>query len=776
MAQAVYEGFILSRQQFNQQGKLCLCYWLMTPQGPAKVIIPDQQSVFFIRQSDLAQAKSLINEHGLQCDIKLLSLKHFDGEPVAACYFSSNQHLFQAKQYFSQHMRLYEDDIRHCDRYLMERFIKGGVWVSGKVKQRNGYTEITDAKLKENPDYKPNLSMLSLDIECDGQGVLFSVGLFSEHYKSVIMIGAPQQTEQSIIWVEDEIELLQVLMQQVKAIDPDVIVGWNVIEFDFVVLAERAEALGLDLCLGRDNASIDIYKGNYVRVLISGRVVIDGIDTMKNATYHFPSFSLANVASEILGEQKLIQQDNRLSEIIRQFNEDKLALAAYNLQDCMLVLSIFKKLNLLEFAIVRTQMTGLELEKMGGSVAAFINLYLPLLHRSGYIAPNLAEHGVSFESPGGYVMESKPGLYKNVLVLDFKSLYPSIIRTFFIDPLGLIKGLENQENALEGFNGGYFSTSTHHLPKLVEQLSEKRQNAKEQGDAMLSQAIKIIMNSLYGVLGSKGCRFYDPRLSSSITLRGHQIMQTTRKWLESWGYEVIYGDTDSTFVALPEELTGEQSHEIGKALQRKINQTWSLECEERFGIQSHLEIEFETHYSPFFMPTIRGQETGSKKRYVGRVEKDGHSELVFKGMETVRSDWTDIAKSFQKELVETLFSEGDLESVAQKYIEQILSGKNDHLLIYKKRLGKPLEQYVKNIPPHVRAAKTLPNSADITFNKGTIIKYYISKSGPTAVLSCHDVQQVDYEHYIQKQIMPILKMFLFNFNEPILASKQQKLF
>ena len=748
----------------------------MTPQGPAKVIIPDQQSVFFIRQSDLAQAKSLINEHGLQCDIKLLSLKHFDGEPVAACYFSSNQHLFQVKQRFSKHMRLYEDDIRHCDRYLMERFIKGGVWVNGKVKQRSGYIEITDAKLKENPNYKPNLSMLSLDIECDGQGVLFSVGLVSEHYKGVIMIGAPQQAEQSIIWVEDEIELLQVLMQQVKAIDPDVIVGWNVIEFDFVVLAERAEALGIDLCLGRDNAAIDIYKGNYVRVLISGRVVIDGIDTMKNATYHFPSFSLANVASEILGEQKLIQQDNRLSEIIRQFNEDKPALAAYNLQDCMLVLSIFEKLNLLEFAIVRTQMTGLELEKMGGSVAAFINLYLPLLHRSGYIAPNLAEHGLSFESPGGYVMESKPGLYKNVLVLDFKSLYPSIIRTFFIDPLGLIKGLESQDNALEGFNGGYFSKTTHHLPKLVEQLAEKRQNAKEQGDAMLSQAIKIIMNSLYGVLGSKGCRFYDPRLSSSITLRGHQIMQTTRKWLESWGYEVIYGDTDSTFVALPEELTGEQSHEIGKALQRKINQTWSLECEEHFGIQSHLEIEFETHYSPFFMPTIRGQETGSKKRYVGRVEKNGHSELVFKGMETVRSDWTDIAKLFQKELVETLFSEGALESVAQKYITKILSGENDHLLIYKKRLGKPLEQYVKNIPPHARAARNLPNSADFTLSKGTIINYYISKSGPVAVRDEQDIKQVDYEHYIQKQIMPILKMFHVNINESTITNKQQNLF
>ena len=135
----------------------------------------------------------------------------------------------------------------------------------------------------------------------------------------------------------------------------------------------------------------------------------------------------------MLNESKLIKTDNRLTEIVRQFNEDKLALAAYNRQDCILVNQIFEKLKLFEFAIVRTQITGLELERMGGSVAAFTNLYLPLLHRSGYVAPNLGDHGLSFESPGGYVMESTPGLYKNVLVLDFKSLYPSIMRTFCIE-------------------------------------------------------------------------------------------------------------------------------------------------------------------------------------------------------------------------------------------------------------------------------------------------------------------------------------------------------
>ena len=461
----------------------------MTNEGPAKVIIPKQHAVFFIRQSDLELANQLLGDEDINCDIKPLSLKHFDGELVAGCYCVSTHHLYLVKKCLSHHIRLYEDDIRHCDRYLMERFVKGGVWVTGHIEQREGYFEIIDAKLKQNPDYKPLLSMLSLDIECDAHGVLFSIGLANEQFNTVIMIGPPQDCTQNIIWVNDEIELLRVLMRQINVIDPDVIIGWNVIEFDFVVLAERAEALGISLCLGRDNQPLDVYKGNYVRVSVSGRVVIDGIDTMKNATYRYPSFSLANVASEILDEKKLIEQDNKLSEIIRQFHEDKLALAAYNLKDCLLVLSIFKKLDLLNFAIVRTQITGLELEKMGGSVAAFTNLYLPLLHRSGYIAPNLGEHNLSFESPGGYVMESKPGLYKNVLVLDFKSLYPSIIRTFCIDPLGLIKGVEKSAESIEGFNGGYFSFTEHHLPLLVKQLAAKRQNAKVQGDAMLSQAI-----------------------------------------------------------------------------------------------------------------------------------------------------------------------------------------------------------------------------------------------------------------------------------------------
>ncbi|WP_125779093.1 DNA polymerase II [Pseudoalteromonas rubra] len=757
MAQAVYQGFILSRQQIHLNNRLHLCYWLKSREGLLKVITQPQQAVLFIRTEDTARAQQRLSAHLKGVEFRPLTLKHFDQSPVSGLYCRTLSDYYQCKEQLSDYITLYEADIRHADRYLMERFIRGGAWVTGQAVKKAGFIEIQQARLKPAPQFVPELSMLSLDIECSGEGVLFSVGLVCQAQRRVIMIGEPQASDVDVCWVNDELSLLQALVEELNRLDPDVIIGWNVIEFDCAVLNERAEALGVTLSVGRDGSPMQVSKGNFTRVLIPGRVVLDGIDTMKNATYHFETFKLSYVAQQVLGESKLLTQDDRLEEIIRLFHHDKPALASYNLQDCVLVWDIFIKLSLLEFAIARTQLTGLELERMGGSVAAFTNLYLPLLHRSGYIAPNLGEHGLTFDSPGGYVMDSRPGLYQNVLVLDFKSLYPSIIRTFHIDPMGLIEGLRAPEEAIPGFNKGAFSRAHHHLPELVAQLAQARQEAKDRGDKMLQQAIKIIMNSLYGVLGSRGCRFYDPRLSSSITLRGHEIMQTTRRWIEGMGYEVIYGDTDSTFVCVPESLSSEQCRQLGERLMKEINQRWAQHIDSQFSLPSYLEIEFETHYSPFFMPTIRGQETGSKKRYVGQVQTAAGAELVFKGLETVRSDWTEIAKAYQQTVIRALFDKEDVIAVTEQYIALINSGEVDDKLVYKKRLGKPLNAYLKNIPPHVRAAKEAHSTgSNRALGKGSQVAYYISTTGPRLVQG--GLSNPDYSHYIEKQILPIYQM------------------
>ena len=150
-------------------------------------------------------------------------------------------------------------------------------------------------------------------------------------------------------------------------------------------------------------------------------------------------------------------------------------------------------------------------------------------------------------------MDSRPGLYDSVLVLDYKSLYPSIIRTFLIDPVGLVEGLAQPDDAhsTEGFLLAPLLAEKHCLPGDCQETSGTagmRPNATD--NKPLSQALKIIMNAFYGVLGTSACRFFDPRLASSITMRGHAIMRQTKALIEAKGYDVIYGDTDSTFVWL----------------------------------------------------------------------------------------------------------------------------------------------------------------------------------------------------------------------------------
>ncbi|WP_286257890.1 DNA polymerase II [Pseudoalteromonas apostichopi] len=777
-------GFILSKEAFDSSTGVTFVFWLWCKHGPLKVLVEQQEVVFFIPDNQVSAAERLLQSQNIYVRFADAKLKNFQNQSVICCYFNSLKDYYRAiKILKSSQIVTFEDDVRPIDRFLMERFIKGSVWVKGEIHTRSDFRLLKKAKLKPNNEFKPNFKLVSIDIECNGDGVLFSIGLVGDGIDKVLMIGRPESTAEldyQINWCEDEIDLLSQFETEIQRIDPDVLIGWNVIEFDFSVLHARAEALGISLKLGRNKEKMRLREGNFTRITIPGRVVVDGIDTLKNATYHYDSFSLANVASIELGEEKLISTDNRLEEIIRQFNEEKLSLANYNRQDCILVLRIFEKLKLLDFAVVRSQLTGLELERMGGSVAAFTNLYLPLLHRSGYVAPNLGDHGLSFDSPGGYVMSSQPGLYQNILVLDYKSLYPSIMRTFCIDPLGLIEGLKKPDNAIEGFNQAQFSRTEHHLPELIRELAATRQIAKDKDQPMLSQAIKIIMNSLYGVLGSKGCRFYDPRLSSSITLRGHEIMQTTKQWIEEWGYEVIYGDTDSTFVRLDDDLNSHDCNEIGTKLAKKINKCWQIKLLQDYKIDSFLEIEFETHYSPFFMPTIRGKTTGSKKRYVGKVGKNGASKLVFKGMETVRSDWTELAHKFQTELFEILFSENYgpqlIVQAFDRYVKKLYAGEFDSSLIYRKRLGQHLTDYQKNIPPHVKAAKQhLADNPHLVFQRGQIIEYVYTASGAEYYIGKHNY---DYSIYVNKQLLPIAEMIVVDLGTIVssLSDRQIQLF
>ena len=772
-------GFLLTRHWRDTPDGTEVVFWLATDDGPRRLCLPPQTSVAFVPAEQREQAAQVLaNERGWE--LRALSLHDFHHRPVLGLYCGQYRQL----QKLSKRLRefgidVYEADIRPPERYLMERFITAPVLIG-------------EAQLKPAQGYRPTLRLASLDIETTAHGDLYSIALEGCGQRQVYMLGPPNggnaALDFDLVYCDDRPQMLERLNDWMARHDPDAIIGWNLVQFDLRVLRKHAERYNIPLRFGRDGSDMEWRehggKQQHFFAAAAGRLIIDGIEALKSATWSFPSFSLEHVSQTLLGEGKSIDNPyQRMAEIDRRFAEDKPALARYNLKDCELVTRIFAKTELLTFLLERASVTGLAADRSGGSVAAFEHLYMPMMHRQGFVAPNLGDIAGE-NSPGGYVMDSRSGLYDSVLVLDYKSLYPSIIRTFLIDPVGLVEGMRTQDESatVEGFLGARFARDKHCLPAIVKQIWDGRDAAKREQNKALSQALKIIMNAFYGVLGSSGCRFFDPRLASSITLRGQQIMHLTCQLIEEQGYQVIYGDTDSTFVWLKHAHSEEKAAEIGRALVGHVNRWLVQHLREKFNLDSALELQFETHYRRFLMPTIRGSEEGSKKRYAGLVHKsDGTEQMIYKGLETVRSDWTPLAQQFQQALYARIFKGQPYQEYVRDYVQRTAKGEFDELLVYRKRLRRPLDDYERNVPPHVRAARVADDfnrqqGRPLQYQSGGWIRYVITVAGPEPLETRR--APIDYHHYLTRQLQPVADAILPFVQDDFtaLTSPQQSLF
>ncbi|WP_020202503.1 DNA polymerase II [Cupriavidus sp. WS] len=768
------QGFLLTRHWRDTAAGAEVEFWLATDDGPRHVRLAPQQSVAFIPAEHGERATQVLRgERGFE--LKPLPLTDFHQRPVLGLYCPQYRQLGKLEKLLREYgVDVYEADIRPTDRYLMERFINAPVWFGGEPPAPGSAGPLLNTQMKPAPDYRPRLKLVSLDIETTAHGELYSIALEGCGQRQVYMLGPPNGNADGIDfdleYCASHADMLERLNQWMARHDPDVLIGWNVVQFDLRVLQKHADRYRVPLRFGRGGGLLEWrehgFKQEHYFASAAGRLIVDGIEALRSATWNFPSFSLESVAQTLLGEGKSIDNPyQRMAEIDRRFAEDKPALARYNLKDCELVTRIFARTELLHFLLERAAVTGLAADRSGGSVAAFSHLYMPLMHRQGYVAPNLGdvpEQG----SPGGFVMDSRPGLYDSVLVLDYKSLYPSIIRTFLIDPVGLVEGMQHPSDAdsVPGFRGARFSRGKHSLPAIVSQIWQEREAAKRQRNQPLSQALKIIMNAFYGVLGSSGCRFFDPRLASSITMRGHEIMHRTRELIEARGYEVIYGDTDSTFVWLKHPHSERDAQQLGRALVEHVNQWWRDHLRAAYGLESALELEFDTHYHRFLMPTVRGAEQGSKKRYAGLVtDEHGNEEMVFKGLETVRTDWTPLAQRFQQELYQRVFKKQPYREYVQDYVARTLGGEFDDLLVYRKRLRRPLEAYQRNVPPHVRAARAADEfnqreGRPLQYQNGGWISYVMTTAGPEPLETRRGA--LDYDHYLERQLQPVADAIL----------------
>ena len=751
MPEVSRDCFLLTRQWRDTPSGLELSFWGCSESGPVRVVVEGERAVAFIPREAvlpprIAEAPDITR--------RPLALRDLEGKAVDGLYFRYQRALVEARELLRRHgVQVLESDLKPSDRYLMERFIGAAFHVSGEARERGTHLELRNPVMRR-ASFRPHFEHAAIDIETSGfDGRLYSIAVSAGNRHRVFMVtdrtlDAP---ELALVCCRDEREALRRFFHWMSRLDPDLILGWNVLNFDLEFLERRCEAAGVGFALARGGEGARILQPQSpggVRVArVPGRVVLDGIDLLRASFRTFESFELEHVSQAMLGRGKRLSAvADKLAEIARLYREDPIELARYNLEDCRLVEEIFERAHLADFAMRRAEITGLAMDRLGGSVAAFDHLYLPRLHRRGRVARDVgAAPGDSEGSPGGYVLDSKPGLHDDVLLLDFKSLYPSIIRTFQIDPFGLA---EPGTDPVPGFAGAAFAREGAILPDLVAELGAVREEAKTAGDGALSQAVKILMNSLYGVLGTSACRFFDPRLATSITRRGHEIIQKSRDFIEARGYPVIYGDTDSLFLLLPARSDEGRAAAAGEELARALNVWWRGEIAREHRLESFLEAEFETHFLRFLMPTVRGERTGSKKRYAGLVrDANGDFDVVFKGLESVRTDWTPLARTFQRELYRRVFLEEPFEEYVRGTLDDLQAGRLDDQLVYRKRLRRPVAEYTHNVPPHVQAAAKLARP-------GRWVSYVITRGGPEPVAGAAGRPRPDHEHYRERQLAP----------------------
>ena len=660
-----------------------------------------------------------------------------------------------------------------------------------------GETVVFDEPEVEPARWVPELTSLSLDIETDPKVQrLLSVALWGCGAREVLLVcpdaAARAACPAAAVPCDSEAELLIELCRRVRALDPDVVTGWNIIDFDVPVLIRRAAELRVPLELGRAPGAVRQRgesrgrggDGGRTRrfsdsIFIPGRVVLDGIRLLRAVSYRLDSYALDNAAREILGEGKTLGGADHVARIMHTYRHDPERFVEYNLTDARLVLEILDKLDLVPFTAERSALTGMPPDRVGSSIAAFDFLYLSRLHARGVVAPSVGagprggngngngngngdgdgdgdgNGGAASREPmhGGHILKPRPGLHEDVLVFDFKSLYPSIIRTFQIDPLGLIR-VESAAHrsaggeVIEAPNGARFRRRRGILTELLDELFTSRERAKAAGNTIASNAIKVLMNSFYGVLGTSACRFSHPLLANAITSFGKHFLLWAKRWMEQRGLSVLYGDTDSLFVA-GSGGTG------GTALAKRLNADLAAYVAAAWQVRSYLEMEFETRYERLLLPSVRGGGRGATKRYVGLTG----GKLQFTGMEVVRRDWTALAREVQRELYRRLFAGEPVEEYLRAVIGEVTAGRRDEQLVYHKALRKEAGNYRARAPHVVAARKQAAAGPGEPAGLRGIVDYVITVEGPEPAAGRH--HRIDYEHYVERQIRPVA--------EPVLA-------
>ena len=550
-------------------------------------------------------------------------------------------------------------DIPFVHRFLYDKHL--GLTVAFEAEDepeevRKGYTVSTVLRIVTSPTdirpadpFRPSLRILSFDIEnAIRERTIFTICGVAE--------GAGRERRTFQISNTDERAMLEEFARIILVDDPDVITGYNIGGYDFPLLEERAKALGLTgLPISRKRSTPEATGGGDRLWKMTGRIVADAWWSARRELRPKQE-SLQYVARTLLNDTKL-DVDRR--NISAEWAKDPVRVMEYCEHDADLALRILLRLRSMEKAADLATVAHLPLEEgLNGRTSLFIDsILIPRADAEHVGVPMTNRAGRDAPIEGGYVHAIRPGIYQWVVVLDFKSMYPSIIIS-----KNLCFTTLSPEGTIVAPSGARFLAPEVRkgiIPGILSDLLAERDRFRQLARTAtspelqsyydgLQNAVKVLMNSFYGVLASSFYRFTNKDIGSAITAFSREEITSIIKDLEKDHHEVVYSDTDSVFVKSPVP-TLEGSKEFGASTAKRFT-------------HEGVTFEFQSVYSAFF-------SHGAKKRYVGQTAWP-KEELVIRGYETRRSDAFDYQSQALMEVFD-LVMKGDTEGAVRRSRELV---------------------------------------------------------------------------------------------------------
>ncbi|XP_063099015.1 DNA polymerase alpha catalytic subunit isoform X3 [Cavia porcellus] len=608
---------------------------------------------------------------------------------------------------------------------------------------------------------------------------------------------------------ETERTLLGFFLAKVHKLDPDIIVGHNIYGFELEVLLQR-----INVCkvphwskIGRLKRSnmpkLGSRSGFGERNATCGRMICD-VEISAKELIHCKSYHLSELVQQILKTERIIIPVENMRNMYSE-SSHLLYLLEHTWKDAKFILQIMCELNVLPLALQITNIAGNIMSRtlMGGRSERNEFLLLHAFYENNYIVPDkqifrkpqqkLGDEEEEIDGDtskykkgrkkaaysGGLVLDPKVGFYdKFILLLDFNSLYPSIIQEFNICFTTVQRVASELQKAAEDGEEEQIpelpdaSLEMGILPREIRKLVERRKQVKQlmkQQDLnpdlalqydIRQKALKLTANSMYGCLGFSYSRFYAKPLAALVTFKGREILMHTKEMVQKMNLEVIYGDTDSIMINT-NSTNLEEVFKLGNKVKSEVNKLYKL-----------LEIDIDGVFKSLLLL--------KKKKYAALVVEpasDGNyvTKQELKGLDIVRRDWCDLAKDTGNFVIGQILSDQNrdtiVENIQKRLIEIGENVLNGSVPVSQFEINKALTKDPQDYPdkkslPHVHVALWINSQAGRKVKAGDTVSYVICQDGSNLSasqrayapeqLQKQDNLTIDTQYYLAQQIHPVV--------------------